>query len=272
MRKKFQNKQRRVVTFVKDALTVLLIFIISCLIVPFTVYAEPHTIANFQQALNLLQKAKLEFAKVNNYTAIIITKERFNGKWNKTEHVETRFMRPHSVYLRWLPGPYEGAEVSYVKKRDGNSHFLSYESGIKSVFGVTRWHVNNQIIRNLYPHHFNVRDTSIKYFIEVSDQILTRGKEMNHINVEKIEQVYDPYIGNPATKVYIRLSDNPDDGLYWSYIEIYFDQSTSLPLHFTLYGFNGEITGEYAFTNFVPNTNVTARDFVLQKKNLVKNK
>jgi len=107
-----------------------------------------------KQALLVLEEANKQFVSINSYHALIVSTEYFNGEKNETEYIHTKFLRSNSIYLKWLPGPYEGLQVSYVPKRDGSNTLLAKETGMAGWLGAVRWNEDNSLINSLYPHHF----------------------------------------------------------------------------------------------------------------------
>jgi len=93
--------------------------------------------------------------------------------------------------------------------------------------------------------------------------ILNKAQGEGNIRVTEISDISDPVLKKPATKIEVLLSNNPEDGLMWWKVLLYFDRETKLPLHFRLYTFDGSVSGDYAFTRFIANTNITDADFDL---------
>ncbi|MFN8256894.1 MAG: DUF1571 domain-containing protein [Bacteroidales bacterium] len=213
------------------------------------------------KALNLMKLAQAEYLKINDYEATIISTERIDGKLRDTEYIKNRYMNPGYIYLKWLPGPFEGMQASYNPKRDKPGEFMGKESGIKGIIGVKTWNNNDRLIKLLYPHHFTIHQTNLSYFMETMQMTVDKALRINKLNVTKIEDIKDKYTLKPATSVMVILSSNPSDGLKWLKVALFFDHSTKLPLHFILYDFSGNLFVESAFTNFRQNIGLKANDF-----------
>jgi hypothetical protein len=214
-----------------------------------------------ERAINLMKLAQTEYQKIYDYEATIVSTERIEGKQRETEYIKNRYMKPGYIYLKWLPGPFEGMQASYNPKRDKPEEFMGKESGIKGIIGVKTWNNNDKLIKLMYPHNFTIHQTNLAYFLETMQMIVDKALRMNKLTVTKIEDVKDKYTLKPATAVMVKLSPNPSDGLKWLKVTLFFDHSTKLPLHFILYDFSGNLLVESAFTNFRQNIGLKANDF-----------
>ena len=218
-----------------------------------------------ERARQLLQEAGEAVEALKSYACVIHCNERINGKVRKAERIISRYERPGSVYLRWLKGPYEGLQASHVPHRDGEGKFQAREKGIKGLAGAVTFPHDSPIIDKAYPHHFRTHETSVVYLIELALEIQAKAVEMGKMTVIEVTDLDDPFLGRPATKVVCQLSSSPADGLRWLKTEFFFDHETKIPLHFKLYDFDGEMFGEYAFTEFEPGVSFSDDDFLLKK-------
>lgn len=85
------------------------------------------------------------------------------------------------------------------------------------------------------------------------------------MRVARIEEVDDPWLKSRATLVETEMSKDPKDDLRWPRTELLFDAASKLPLHIRLHGFDGGLFGEYAFSEFKPNIELSDRAFELKK-------
>ncbi len=221
--------------------------------------------ADVEKVKKLMARAREALAEIESYTCTIHCHERIKGKVRKPESIFSRYQRPGSVYLRWQPGPYEGLQSSHVPHRDGPDKFQAREKGLKGLAGAVTIPHGSPLVDKAYPHHFRTHETNLRYLIDLSDEVVMQAIDLGTLSVLEIGEVTDPFIKRPATKVAVRLSTKPSNGLRWSKAEFYFDHQTNLPLHFKLYDFDGEMTGEYAFTDIKANVPLSDDDFVLKK-------
>jgi hypothetical protein len=212
----------------------------------------------------LMAAAEKAFEAIDSYRCVIHCHEQFK-KLRKPESIFSYFKKPNSVYLRWQRGPHEGLQSSHVPHRDGPNKFQARESGIKGLAGAMTFPNDSPIIDKAYPHHFKTHETSVQHLLQLTNKIQKRAEELGKYSVIELIEVDDPLLKRRTTKAVSRLSDRPSDGLQWLRTEFYFELDTELPLHFKLFGFDGEMIGEYAFTDFTPNVTLTDDDFVLKK-------
>lgn len=220
---------------------------------------------NISQAKKLLKAAETAFKKVNSYSCEIHCQDRIKGKLRKPELIYSIWQRPSSVYLRWLPGPHKGLQVSFVPERDGEGKFMVRETGVKGMAGAITWKTDSGLIDKLYPHHFRPHETSLRFMLELTSDIFNRAQKMKKLEVDDIEKVKDEFIGREASVVVSHMSDNPADELRWSKAEFYLDSETGLPLHFKLFDFDGGLFGEYAFLKYRANIDISSDSFKLKK-------
>jgi hypothetical protein len=209
--------------------------------------------------------AGVALTKIESYTCVIHCHERLKGKVHKPESIFSRFKKPSSVYLRWQKGPYEGLQASHLPQRDGPDKFQARESGLKGLAGALTFPHSAPLIEAAYPHHFRTHETSVLHLMQLSTEIQQKAEALGKLTVVEIGEVQDQFLKRPATKIVCELSPDRQDGLRWQKTEFYMDRETKLPLHFKLYDFDGELSGEYAFTEFKPNAPLTDDDFALKR-------
>lgn len=202
---------------------------------------------------------------IESYTCVIHCQERIKGKLRKPESIFSRCKKPKSVYLRWQPGPYQGLQSSYVPERDGARKFKARLPGLKGLAGAMSLPHDSPLVEKTYPHHWLTHETNLVFLLDLSEEIMKKAMKLGKFEILESEEVTDRFIKRPATRVLSKLSANKADGLKWLKTEFFFDHETQLPLHFKLYDFDGEITGEYAFTDFKANVSLSERDFELNK-------
>jgi outer membrane lipoprotein-sorting protein len=244
--------------------TNILVLSIFMLVIANYIMAQSADSLKRVKATELMKLAQQEYEKIRDYQATIITNEMKGDHARKTEYILARYMQRNYIYLKWLPGPYEGMQASYIPSRDKPECFLAKETGLLGLIGTKTWTNGDPLIDKLYPHNFTIHQTSLAYFFETMQAIVKKGTEMNKLTVVSVDEVIDKYTHQPATSVIVTLSKNPNDGLMWSKVQLYFDKKDKLPLHFILYDFAGKKTGEYAFINFKKNIGLTKNDFEIE--------
>jgi len=221
--------------------------------------------SDIETARECLSAARRAMDAIDHYSCTIFCQERINGKPRKPEQILFRYQRPGSVYLRWLPGPFEGLQCSYVPERDGKGKFQARETGLRGMVGTVTWSDDSPIIDKMYPHYFRTHETSLVHMIELASDIQTRAEAKGLIKVDTIDEVVDTHTHDKATRVVTTLSSSKNDGLLWSKTELFFDRESALPIHFKLYDFDGALSGEYAFVGLDTKVPSSPKDFVIHK-------
>jgi hypothetical protein len=221
--------------------------------------------ADIDKVKELMATARDALATIESYSCVIRCHERINGKVRKPENIFSYFKRPASVYLRWQPGPYAGLQSSYVPGRDGPDKFQARETGLKGLAGAITVPHSSPLIMKAYPHYFRTHETSLRYLVDLSSEIMNRSIERGSFKVLELTEVTDPLIKRPATRAVTQLAPSPVQGLSWMKAEFAFDHQTEIPLHFRLYEFDGGMSGDYAFTELKTNLPLTDADFELKK-------
>jgi hypothetical protein len=214
-----------------------------------------------ERGRQLMAAAEAAIESIETYTCVIHCHERIKGKVRKPESILSRFRRPRSIYLRWQEGPYEGLQCSHDPDRDGADKFMARETGMKGLVGARAWRHDEPMIDAMYPHHFRVHETNVMFLLDLTARTQARAEELGKLTVEGIVDETDRFLRRPATRLDCRLSPDPGDGLRWLRTQFWFDHETRLPLHFKLYDFDGEMSGEYAFAELVPNASLPANAF-----------
>jgi hypothetical protein len=220
---------------------------------------------NVERAEHLLRDASAALEKIQTYSAIVLCQDRIEGKMRKPERIFTYFKRPDSVYLRWLPGPYEGLQASFVRSRDGAGKFQARETGLRGMVGAMTWPDDSPLIDKMYPHNFRTHETSVVFLVQLATEISNRARAMGKLTVPRLEDTTDPVLRTPATLVVTQMSSSASDGLRWPKTEFYFDAATKIPLHFILHAFDGGLYGEYTFSELKANAAVADDAFTLKK-------
>lgn len=212
----------------------------------------------------LMREATERIQSVKTYSCIVLCQDRMGGTLRRQERIQSLFRAPRAVYLRWL-SPYEGLQTSYVPERDGEAKFMARETGLKGMVGALSLTHDSPMVTSMYPHHFRTHETSIHFMVNLSNRLIAKARGIGKMRVARIEEVDDPWLKSRATLVETEMSKDPKDDLRWPRTELLFDAASKLPLHIRLHGFDGGLFGEYAFSEFKPNIELSDRAFELKK-------
>lgn len=227
--------------------------------------ATPGAGADEERALELLHTAAAKLDQISTYACTVLCQDRINGTMRKQERIQSLFRAPQSVYLRWLPGPHEGLQASYVPARDGKSSFMARETGLKGLVGAISLPHHSPIVDSMYPHHFRTHETSVHHLVGLATELVTKAQRAQKLRVRALEELDDRLLRRRATRVDCELSKEAKDGLFWSRVELFFEHDSQLPLHLRLHDFDGGLYGEYAFVDFKPNVSIAPTAFELKR-------
>src|SRR3989338_7800542 len=90
--------------------------------------------AHLDEAGKLLTQAKDNYANLQDYTAEIHKQVHVHGELEKDERTLIKFQKPFKVYLKWLKGENDGAELLYVEGQN-NGKMIVHK---KLIFGIKK--------------------------------------------------------------------------------------------------------------------------------------
>lgn len=216
-------------------------------------------------ATRMLEAAAARLEAVQTYACVVLCQERIAGEVRPRERIASVFRAPGSVYLRWDDGPLAGLQTSHVPERDGAGRFKARAPGIQGLFGALTLACDSPLVTAMNPHHFHTHETSVPFLVGLASRMVARARAARTIRVRRVDAVHDDWLGGEATCVDAELTAGPDEPPRWRRVQLFFEPATGLPLHLRLDGQDGELFGEYAFTQFVPGVDVPAGAFELGK-------
>jgi Protein of unknown function (DUF1571) len=119
---------------------------------------------SFDQPLAWMQEAKSNYAAVKDYTCMLVSQERIDGKLGDENIMQMKVkVQPFSVYLKWLgPAKDVGREVAYVQGKNNNKmRVKSKETGILGFISI-----DPTDPRVLKTSRHTIRDAGIGHMID----------------------------------------------------------------------------------------------------------
>ena len=202
--------------------------------------------------LRLIHEAQQAYQSVQDYTCLLIKRERINGRLPPDNVMEMKVRtQPFSVYLRWLqPRSEAGQEVCYVAGRnDGKMRVRA--KGVLSVAGFISLDPNDPRARQ--SSRRSITEAGIGNMIERFARAWENERRLNltaDVHVAEYE-----YNRRRCMRVEI-LHPNNGNGHFLYYRDvIYFDKETHLPIRLEFYdwprvdGDTGQLVEVYSFAN-----------------------
>lgn len=86
--------------------------------------------------MRLLAAARLHYAGVTDYTAVFHKQQRVGGVLQPEEKTQFKFMKPFSVYMKWIGGSHTGREALFVRGKY-HDRLLVHLGGMANYFAPT---------------------------------------------------------------------------------------------------------------------------------------
>jgi hypothetical protein len=260
---------------------------------------EPAATANEVPTVDeLLERAKASIAKVQDYTAQMLKKERFKNGKLLAESVRFKFSRPFKVYIKFLE-PHQGREVIYIQGANENrvrvhkgsfpdltvnldprggmamegNHHPVYHFGLENTIKLADH--NLKLARKRNEGEFKVSDGGPiggrpTWKIEVDFPMggafteARKGETLWEIG-ERVGQ--DMYLILYVNKKFDD-PDDPDEGdkvfiprYYGKRALFHLDKETHLPLKVQIYDWNGQLYEDFEYRDVKLNPGLSAKDF-----------
>ena len=213
-------------------------------------------VGSTDEALRLLEQAEERYAEVQDYTTVLLARERVGGTLTLQNAILLKFGRPFSVYMRWMDGPYQGREGIFVAGA-WNDRFLVQEKQ-----GIARF-----VTAAMSPRHPRVFQFGRHPVTEVGIGNLLRiiGQDARRAARNEVLAVIDRGVkdiaGRPAQVVEGILPSDPDAGYYCRRVVVSFDLEHHLPVRAVIYDWTDQLVEEYTYTQLRLNPGLTTRDF-----------
>jgi hypothetical protein len=202
--------------------------------------------------LQLVYVARQTYARVQNYTALMIKQERMSGQLQPDNVMEmTLLNKPFSVNLRWLaPRQFVGQEACYVAGRNNNMMRV-HTNGIAGAFGFVSIAPNDpRVLKN--SRHL-ITEAGIGNLIEQLLRSWEAEKRQNQTQVRIAEYEYNR---RRCTRVEAIHPDRATCQCSSYRTVVYFDNEYHLPVRIEMYDWphsGGSPTGDlvecYSYVN-----------------------
>lgn len=116
---------------------VLALVVMILMLGPFALWARTEREQDFsadwtisvESLMEMINEAQIRIDNVNDYTCTLYKREYIRGKLLPLEIIEIKFMRPFSLYMKWLEGRHRGRELIY-RKGWNNEKIKIHEGGL----------------------------------------------------------------------------------------------------------------------------------------------
>jgi hypothetical protein len=212
--------------------------------------------------LRLLADARQAFQGVQDYSCLLIKRERVRGQMQADQVISMKVRnQPFSVALRWLqPRAMAGQESCYVAGRNNNLMRV-HPVGLAGLAGWVSLDPHDP--RVLENSRHNITEAGLGNLLERLGQRWEQERHLNHTQVRIAEFEYNK---RPCTRV---EAVHPPGGPFSFYRTlIYFDKETHLPTRVENYDWpqrhgttDGELVEVYSYVDLRPNVGLRDEDF-----------
>jgi hypothetical protein len=226
--------------------------------------AAPAAASPLDQPLRLANQAAQTFARVRDYTGLMVKQERLNGKLQPENLVEIKMRtQPFSVNLRWLaPKESAGQEVCYVAGQNQNQ-MLVHSKGILGVMGFVK--IDPRDPRVMQHSRHTITEAGIGNLIGQLQAAWQMEKPLNKTEVRVAEYEYNK---RRCIRVEAIRPQNLGGRNSCYRTVVYFDKENTLPVRLELYDWprqsgpaGGDLLESYSYFNMRFNVGLTDATF-----------
>lgn len=222
------------------------------------VWAVPVSMGQGDNAalLSFLDRAERRYDEVQDYTAVLLRRERIGELLRPQETILLKFQRPFKVYMRWLEGPGRGREGLYVRGAHGDKFLVHEPRGIRRLFTAA---LSPSDQRVLAESRHPITDVGIGRLLEIVAENARRAARNGVLRL--VDLGPGEVAGRRVQQVEGILPRKPEAGYYCYRVFLAFDQEHSLPIRVVVYDWDDQLVEEYIYTELHLNPGLTARDF-----------
>jgi hypothetical protein len=206
--------------------------------------------------LGLLERAERRYADVNDYTAILLRRERIGGTLRPQETILLKFQIPYKVYMKWLEGRGKGREGLYVAGAHDGRFLVHEPRGIRSLVTAA---LDPSDSRVLEESRHPVTDVGIGRLLEIIGENTRRGAREGVLRL--VDRGVAVVGGQWVQQVEGILPRNPRAGYYCYRVLLSFDEENHLPIRVVVYDWRNRVAEDYTYTQLRLNPGLSDQDF-----------
>jgi len=208
------------------------------------------------ELLRLLDAADRQYARVNDYTSVMISRERVKDILQPQERVLLKFQRAFKVYMRWVEGPSRGREGLYVSDAHDGKFLVSEPHGFQRLFTAA---LEPSDARVMEKSRHPVTDVGIGRLLEIVGSNARRASRNGVLRV--VNRGLGEVAGRRVHEVEGILPRDPRLGYYAYRVQLSFDQEHGLPIRVVVYDWSDQLVEDYIYAALWLNPGLTTLDF-----------
>lgn len=219
-------------------------------------WTGPGLAAGEGELLRLLERAERRYAAVQDYSAVMVTREWIQDALEPEKTILLKFQRPFKVYMKWLEGLGQGREGLYVADAH-NGKFLVYEpQGLRRLFTAALEPTDPRILEvSRHP----VTSVGIGRLLEIVGENVRRATK--HGVLRLVDRGLTKVGGRTTREVEGILPKDKSAGYYAYRVILSFDEEHALPIRVVVYDWEDRLVEDYAYTRLRLNPGFTPADF-----------
>ena len=200
---------------------------------------------------------KAAYARIQDYTAHFVKRERINDKLRDTEDIKLKFSEPGRIYMRWV-GPYvAGREILFVKGRD-QDRALIHEPKFPSSLITIVTPPDSPLV--LQESRYPITDVGLGRLIELLAIHVDRAVRRGELATREIPAVGASGPAKSERRLEL-MTPKTAAGYIAHRAVVTIDLGTRLPVAVELFGAKDELLASYTYKDLVVNPGLTDRDF-----------
>jgi len=202
-----------------------------------------------------MARADATMAGVNGYSAIFHKREMIDEVLRPEEVMEFKFMKPFSVYLKWINPTGKGGEAIFTK--GWNKNRVRVHPG--GIWGIFNFNLAPDCARIMKMNRHPISWIGMGIVIEMLGENVRRAMGAGEfITIPHPETLV---FGKRAEMLEGQLPADRLLGYYCRRTILYADPDTGLPLKIQTYDWSDRLVEEYGFENFKSDPEYTLEDF-----------
>lgn len=220
--------------------------------------------SSLDEPIALLQEAKRNYTAVKDYTCIMVSQERVNGKLDEPNMMHMKVKsEPFSVWMKWIsPSKSAGQEVAFVDGKNKNK--MRVKSNALVIKAVGFLSIATDDPRVLERSRHTIREAGIGNMIE---QNLRHWELSRQAGSAKAVVGESEFNKRKCVRVEI-VATKPTQGNYCYRTVILLEKNSKLPMHLENYAWpkaggpaGGELLESFGFMNLQFNTGLKDSEF-----------
>jgi outer membrane lipoprotein-sorting protein len=208
---------------------------------------DPHTI---------IQRMGEAYQGIQDYTALLLKRERIDGKLLPLEKITLRFQEPFKVYMAWIE-PYEGRTLVYVQGENDNKLRVT-PGGLLKFMHLSLDPTGDLATRDA---HHTILQAGIENMITHIMQEYRRGMARHEVQVRVRKQA--KVDGRPAYHLEFIYPHDQSAGYYAYRGELWIDTEYYLPTKLRVYDWSNQLYEHYEYHQLRLNPGLDAKAFQL---------